>query len=408
MDSKKLEEFFEFIKNMKSVIEEQKRRGLNDYNPLLEVLKASDEVRLHSRILGSILNPNGKHYQNDLFLKKFIELLNINKFDTQNAILKKEYENIDIYLTDGNKHIIIENKIYADDQSCQISRYVKTIKEQYGANDEDIFVIYITNQIKNCPDGHLCENDYIKPNTKCKELIDFKIKYTRLSYQKDILSWLKECQREIRNITNLNIAFEFYIQAIQKITKQFKGAVMDIYEKIVENPEYSYLALEINQTKLKIELIKKFFEELENNFSFYGYFHELKISNELTLDKYLEDFFNKQKNRAKDFGIVYNLDNNYKLLIFIGTEWLHYGIIQIENNNIKNFKQNSKLEELIQHYQWIYRANWKLKWYSKNVINLRKLNLNSIKKLTIDRNKFIEEIKNETTAVLKILKENDS
>ncbi len=100
--------------------------------------------------------------------------------------------------------------------------------------------------------------------------------------------------------------------------------------------------------------------------------------------------------------------NNYKLLIFIGSEWLHYGIIQIENNNIKNFKQNSKVEELIQHYQWIYRANWKLKWYSKNVINLRKLNSNFIKKLTIDRNKFIEEIKNETDEILEILKQNNS
>ena len=407
MDSQKLEEFFEFIKNMKSVIEEQKRRGLNDYNPLLEVLKASDEVRLHSRILGSILNPNGKHYQNDLFLKKFIELLNINEFDTQNAILKKEYENIDIYLTDGNKHIIIENKIYAEDQSCQISRYVKTIKEQYGANDEDIFVVYITNQNKNCPDGHLCENGYIKPNTKCKELIDFKIQYKRLSYQKDILSWLKECQREIRNITNLNIAFEFYIQAIQKITKQFKGAVMDIYEKIVENPEYAYLALEINQTKLKIELIKKFFEELENNFSFYKYFSKYKVTDELNFERCLDNFFNKQKNREKDFGIIFNLDDIYKLITVIGEKFFHYGIIKIKDKDIIDIKRlESNRENSLKKMGWEYR-DFSKKFYSKR-INFYNMNKDVIKKLTIDRNKFIEEIKNETTSVLKILKENDS
>ena len=403
MEFEKLEEFFEFIKNTKSIIEEQKRRGLNDYNPLLEVLKASDEVKLHSGMLASILNPKGKHYQDDLFLQKFIKMLNIN-FDTKNVILKKEYKNIDIYLTDGNKHIIIENKIYADDQPCQISRYIKNIKKQYGTNDEDIFVVYITNQNKTCPDGHVCENGYIKPNTKCKEKeIDFKIKYKRLSYQKDILNWLKECQREIRNITNLNIAFEFYIQAIKKITKQFKGAVMDIYEKIIENPEYAYLALEINQTKLKIELVKKVFDEMENKFLFHKYFDNHKITNELNFDKYLSEFFSKQRNRAKDFGKIYYLNDRYKLLLVIGIDWFHYGIIKMENEKIQNIEKNESIERLLKSsLNWEYR-DWRLKWYSKRIINLHNLNLDAIKQLTINRKIFINQIKEEATQALKII-----
>jgi len=398
----KFEDFFEFIQKIKSEIEEQKKRGLNDYNPLLEVLKASDEVRLHSRMLGSLLNSNGKHYQNDLFLKKFIKILDI-EFDSQNAILKKEYENIDLYITDGNKHIIIENKIYADDQKCQISRYVKTIKELSGTSDENILIVYITNQNKNCPNGHMCEEGYIKPNEKCKnKTTNFKIKYKRLSYQKDILNWLKECQKEIRNITNLNMAFEFYIQVIQKITKKFKGAVMDIYEKIIENPEYAYLALEINQTKIKIELIKQLFNKIEEDFTFYGYLDNFKINNELNLDEYLDNFFNKQKNRAKNFGKIYNLNNQeYKLLLFIGIDWIHYGIIKIKDNQWENLENNETIKPLLKKYQWEYRGNWKFKWYSKRIINLHRLNSNEVKKLSIEQNLFIEQIKKETNEILK-------
>jgi hypothetical protein len=398
--------YLNFQFQIKFEINEQKKRGLNNYNPLLEVLRPSDEVRLHSRMLGSILNPNGKHYQDDLFLRKFIEILNI-EFDSKNATLKKEYENIDIYITDGNKHIIIENKIYADDQKCQISRYIKKIKELTEALDKDIFVVYITNQNKNCPDGHLCKEGYIQPTEKCKsEVIDFKVKYKRLSYQNDILNWLKKCQKEIRNITNLNIAFEFYIQVVQKITKKFKGTIMGLNEEIAKKPEYAKLALEINQIKIKIELIKQLFDKIEEKFSFYKYFNGYKITNELNFDECLNDFFDKQRNRAKNFGKIFNLEGEFKLLTMIGKKYFHYGLIKVKDGNIIDLeKLDESKENELKKLGWEYR-NFNKKFYSKR-INFYDMNKDTIKKLTIDRGNFIQKIKEEVKKVLKILKQSN-
>ena len=56
---------------------------------------------------------------------------------------------------------------------------------------------------------------------------------------------------------------------------------------------------------------------------------------------------------------------------------------------------------------WEYR-DFSKKFYSKR-INFYNMNKDTIKKLTIeDRNKFIEEIKDETDEILEILKQNDS
>jgi hypothetical protein len=44
---------------------------------VFRVLKIhSDEVRMHSALLGELLNPQGSHGQNDVFLKLFIEQYN--------------------------------------------------------------------------------------------------------------------------------------------------------------------------------------------------------------------------------------------------------------------------------------------------------------------------------------------
>jgi len=60
-------DFFEKIKIFKNEQNKQKQRGLNNYNILTSVLNKSDEVRLHSRMIFSLLNPNGTHYQSSYF-----------------------------------------------------------------------------------------------------------------------------------------------------------------------------------------------------------------------------------------------------------------------------------------------------------------------------------------------------
>ncbi len=98
---------FEQVKRFKKEQEKRKQRGLNNYNVLTTVLKKDDEVRLHSRMIASFLDPFGEHYQSNLFLDKFLEVLNIANFniDSENCSIYLEYQNIDLYITDGDKHI---------------------------------------------------------------------------------------------------------------------------------------------------------------------------------------------------------------------------------------------------------------------------------------------------------------
>ena len=138
----------------KAQADRQRAMGKHDYNIFTLFYKFSDEVNLHSNFIASLLDPNGDHYKGDLFLKLFLETCGIDDFsiDTSRATVFKEFKHIDIYISDGKKHIILENKVYAKDQPTQIARYIKAIKKE-GAEDEDIYVLYLH------PDGELPKGD---------------------------------------------------------------------------------------------------------------------------------------------------------------------------------------------------------------------------------------------------------
>ncbi len=58
--------FFSELDKFKDVQNQQKQQGLNDFTALGSVLKANDEVRLHTRFIYSLLNPQEKHCPNPL------------------------------------------------------------------------------------------------------------------------------------------------------------------------------------------------------------------------------------------------------------------------------------------------------------------------------------------------------
>jgi hypothetical protein len=69
--------------------------GVNDYSLLSSLLSINDEVRLHSRFIYSLINPNGSHYCDSLFLKEFLtlipqaeHLISLNLFDLKACQLK--------------------------------------------------------------------------------------------------------------------------------------------------------------------------------------------------------------------------------------------------------------------------------------------------------------------------------
>lgn len=245
----------------KAEADRQRAMGKHDYNIFTLFHGFSDEVNLHSNFIASLLDPNGDHYKNDLFLKLFLETCGIDDFsiDTSRATVFKEFKHIDIYISDGKKHIILENKVYAKDQPTQIARYIKAIQNE-GAKDEDICVLYLH------PDGKLPNNqsfgDYHTRLLGENPSIEFKV----ISYGNEILKWIDRCKNEVSNITDLNVFLSQYKDVIEMIYDRYK--MIDEMEtaKFVEIFKENYTAVsEIanNYQETRKKIIDEFFENVK-------------------------------------------------------------------------------------------------------------------------------------------------
>ena len=239
------EKFFKDLIALKNKQDLRKKQGINDYNILTSVLSEHDEVRLHSRMIASFFDSQGYHYQDSLFFDLFMETLGLADFgiDSTNLEVITEYNNIDIYITDGAKHIIIENKIGASDGEAQIQRYIDGVyKENEELEGTDLLVLYLS--IDRSPSQTSLGNLIIKGDKLMKDN-EFKAYFKNINYVAHILPWLEQCQKEVKNIANLNMAFDQYAQVVRNITNTNERTKMKLTEIFNSNPEHYELALEL-------------------------------------------------------------------------------------------------------------------------------------------------------------------
>lgn len=220
-----LQNFFdEFKKELVSVndnIKDKLRRSQSDYNIFTTLLNYNDEVNLHSAFLYSLLNPKSKHYQKELFLKKFFEVLELSRigFAYQSAYVEKERYHIDLLIGDGEKYIIIENKINASDQEAQIQRYIDTIKIENNIEDNgSIYVVFLTKN-KDRKISNRSIGDYKFDGDKFLAKDDFKVNYKHISYDNEILKWLDECKKEVED-TDLMVFIKHYKGVVRMLNEQ--------------------------------------------------------------------------------------------------------------------------------------------------------------------------------------------
>lgn len=246
----------------------QRAMGKHDYNIFTLFHNFSDEVNLHSNFIASLLDPNGDHYKGDLFLKLFLETCGIDDFsiDTSTATVFKEFKHIDIYISDGKKHIILENKVYAKDQPTQIARYIEAIKKE-GVKDEDICALYLH------PDGELPKGDSLgeyklnQDNTKLEKdgsIINFKV----ISYDKEILEWIDKCKNEVSNTTDLNVFLSQYKDVIEMIYDRYKRIDEMNNEDLVKIFKDNYRAVSdivSNYEQTRRKIIDEFFKNISDN-----------------------------------------------------------------------------------------------------------------------------------------------
>lgn len=410
-----IEEYKIYKKEKERLINENK----NDFNILTTVLNYHDEVRLHSRMIGSLLDTKGNHYQSDLFLKLFLEEIELANWglDIIKTSVYLEYRDIDIYITDGKKHLIIENKIWAADQECQIIKYINIIVEEnnkYFADvkendfiDKDkIRVIYLTPRNKKVSSSHILtekdgdnfisfkedKNSLKKSSDKMQKsgtinftLRNYKVWYKKIDYKKNILGWLRNSQDKIKNIENLDEVFNQYINVVKMIHNDFEPNIPTFYDFINDKKNKEVLIEEVFNKQysddfrkilidVKTEFLYKFFRNFENIFgeeySFlvnvnYEVSKKDKRQKKLIYNKNkCKRWFNfeiKGKQQQKDFGTFYKIDDERLLYIFIGKKYLHYGIVFHENYKIIDAEENSNINNLE------YRKFQKIKWFSNRI-----------------------------------------
>jgi len=215
-----LEECLAIYQNLKSENKKLIDQGVHDYSLINALLKTNDEVRLHSKFIFSMINPNGLHYCGNKFLKVFLSLLpdELKSFiDPESARVFREKGKIDLLIHDDNNFLIVENKLNAVDQKYQITRYIQYIQKEFCEGREDISsniaVVYLSKS-REAPsqdsksligfrlDGGILHREDIPDDLPANELqllssISFptgsKIPFVHFSYFPMLQDWTSRC-----------------------------------------------------------------------------------------------------------------------------------------------------------------------------------------------------------------------
>ncbi|MWV61597.1 hypothetical protein DCO58_08715 [Helicobacter saguini] len=380
-DSRKYESFFNDFSDFKERVLKSKMRGNNSYNPLLVIRKSNEEL-FHSTMLHSFLNPHSNHYQDSIFLDKFLETCklkdkNLKEWfgETKHAHVYSEYsidrKRIDLLIKNNYRYIILENKVWTGESPEQIKTYINKIAQMLGADlttsesedsiesnetlDEDslndfiesnniyenMAVVFLTlwgDDVKSAKDWRI-KGDFLESNNK-------KILYKAISYKDDIIKWIESCQSKeaVGNITNLNFALECYKDAVKEITNQRKDNMaitnfLDSEEKYAvarEIIEYSK-KYKIDDSYLKDFVYGKCKERerlgekwiMAENDSRFTSFREWRNDIVLFNEKYLNQTFRFMFDREIHYG-----EQREK--------WRYYGVrILVKHGDIKGFTEDS-------------------------------------------------------------------
>lgn len=221
----------------------------------------------HSAILAELLSPDGTHGQKDAYLKLFLDVVKgavdredektnvLSLFNTSAAEVRTEYSigngRIDILITDNvqRQAVIIENKIYADDQYEQLKRYDTFAKETYGKGK--YIILYLT----------LFGED-------ASEQSGEGVRYTNVSYDRDILEWINRCVARSVSMPLIRETLVQYANHIKKLTNQNMESKYEeeLLETMAANAEATAAICDA-QWKYKKHVFEKYVSEALSAFA---------------------------------------------------------------------------------------------------------------------------------------------
>ena len=174
------------------------------------------EVR-HSKFLANLLDPEGTHSQDTVFLQHFLNLQplqnlpdpfydNLEGFQVRTEVPSDG--RLDILLEKNDACIIIENKIDAKDQDRQLDRYYTDARKKF--EDEQIKLIYLT------LDGSEPSEESLRSESG-EEYLDIN-HINCMSYKVDIVEWLGKCLNEVASIAPIREVIFQYEMLVKELT----------------------------------------------------------------------------------------------------------------------------------------------------------------------------------------------
>lgn len=342
-----------------------------------------DEVNLHSKFIVELIKNKTYGYKFlILFLKKIgIDFFEIKDYQVFGEYTVKNSGRIDIlikiYSKIEKKVIVLENKIYAEDQFQQLKRYYDSMVRE-GYKDKEIEIVYLTLF------GQAPSEESIL-GLKGKNIIE-------ISYKNEIIEWIEELIKEVAQNPIMRETLVQYKNLLEKLTNsEEKDFMKELKEMILLNQEYLNIAWKLPDIveSIKVDLQLKFWQKLEEKLDVSlkekGFLKEnsLPFPNHHYSKENIEKFYrNMKKNRW--FGLMYfikEIENRGKLYLRIEVEEnIYYGFRIIDNLN--NFNQNDKddlFEKEMLKLKFQRTENW-LGWkYIYNLENKeQRLNLKNM------------------------------
>lgn len=355
----KLETIIEEVKkiNLKNEFSERERRQRGDCFNIFNILGLWSDERSHSVFLAELLNPVGSHGMRDALLRLFIKD-RYNEFETNGANVEVEFfignksddgtsgGRIDIIITSANKQqaIIIENKIYAKDQECQLLRYHNYARKKF--KNYKLFYLTLNGE---------------KPSEF--SLGGENVTYESLSYVDDILNWLRNCQKEVFNKPIVRETIGQYITLIKQLTNNTmeESEKEEILKTVMKDAASVKSALKIAECANDIKLtaikkilvlkIKKVVSGIEKDKKVKIYF------------EHKHDYEPQRKEIDYRFDFFIQIDNTPVTITYFFSTWnlrdLWWGLEKERNKNIQ--KSPYQFEESAESwlgYSYCKHRNW--------------------------------------------------
>ena len=335
-----LDQLQSLLDQISAIIEEEKELKKRKYESgetfnVFAVMKLQrDEVRLHSSIIASLLDPKGPHGMKAKLLESFLKVMKGDDIFDDLASIHVEKEmfigpiskngeeggRMDIVLMDKHKNaIVIENKIDAKDQPKQLLRYDNYCKKHFN----NYRIYYLTKW-------------GIEPSDESCGGKEFA--YWIASYNEDIITWLDDCIALSEKVRPVNETIKQYrtnlVEILNIMSQESENKFLSV-TTAKENVESTLTVLEnewIILTKIRFDFLKEFLA-LAPKYGFEGDVKEAEELANLTNDHYL---WLKSPSRSKNFAIFIGNDS-----YSVGF-WYSIGSFtnrKITRENLKELKQ---------------------------------------------------------------------